>query len=352
MAGLKQHHLPQFLLRGFSREAGANAQVTVYTRARGAYRAATQGVAAQRAFYSARTDASGSVTLDDKITAHESGLAPFVARLRRCAHESAVCSMDAARAVAHFGIRTAHFRLTVGAMIAEVVEYVGEQVTDPAKLGHALGLDASEPSDLLRNQARESWREHRTALVKAGFVQYMQFERFLFQHMKSEAGRAAIEEQVPFMSLLMERARSRSAEIAKKAHTRALDRTLAPEPRVKALRAMVWTVQHTGGGECILPDCAVLAETDEHGWLPFMLASGAGTTRVVLPIAHDRLLLGRRSSAPMIASMDDLNLAAAEASSEMFVALDQNARFESLRARIGHRIQEWLARAIASTRAE
>ena len=52
MPGLKQHCIPHFLPRGFGRSrSGKNIQVTVYSRTHGIYRAATQGVGAQREFY-------------------------------------------------------------------------------------------------------------------------------------------------------------------------------------------------------------------------------------------------------------------------------------------------------------
>ena len=52
MPGLKQHCIPHFLPRGFgSSRSSKNIQVTVYSRTHGIYRAATQGVGAQREFY-------------------------------------------------------------------------------------------------------------------------------------------------------------------------------------------------------------------------------------------------------------------------------------------------------------
>ena len=83
MSGRKQHFIPQSLLKGFGRAGkGAKIQVVVYSHDRGIFPAATDGVAAEREFYSKLAVESEADTRDDKITAYETPLADTLATLR------------------------------------------------------------------------------------------------------------------------------------------------------------------------------------------------------------------------------------------------------------------------------
>lgn len=65
MSGSKQHYIPEFFLRGFGKQGrGKSIQVTVYTKDRRVFTTATDGVAAQRYFYSELPAEPGIETLD------------------------------------------------------------------------------------------------------------------------------------------------------------------------------------------------------------------------------------------------------------------------------------------------
>lgn len=52
MSGRKQHFIPQALLRGFGVTKGKATRVYVFRKGQEPYRSSTEGVAAQRDFYS------------------------------------------------------------------------------------------------------------------------------------------------------------------------------------------------------------------------------------------------------------------------------------------------------------
>lgn len=83
MAGRKQHFIPQGLLKGFeARRSGEKIQVFVCTRAKPPFVAATDGIAAEKDFYS-HPPTDGSPSLDDVITEFESKeLGKLIAELR------------------------------------------------------------------------------------------------------------------------------------------------------------------------------------------------------------------------------------------------------------------------------
>jgi hypothetical protein len=116
MSGLKQHYIPQSLLRGFGKQGkGKSVQVTVYSRDRGVFTTATGGVAARRYFYSQLADGVGVETLDDRITAFETRLAKILVEFRGVVPGHTVDATKAAEVVTHLCARQAHLPLRAGA---------------------------------------------------------------------------------------------------------------------------------------------------------------------------------------------------------------------------------------------
>jgi hypothetical protein len=107
VAGRKQHFIPQALQRGFGVAKGKKTQVYVFKKGQEPYYSSTEGVAAQRDFYSEPSDEQ---SLDDKITTYEGTvLAPAVAALRE-APVGPIDSHVAAAVVVHLSIRSAFVR--------------------------------------------------------------------------------------------------------------------------------------------------------------------------------------------------------------------------------------------------
>lgn len=185
MPGLKQHYIPQFLLRGFGRAgSGKNVQVMVYWRTGGAFRTGTQGVGAERAFYSRPFAAAEAETLDDRITAHERPLALFIQGLRGLSPGVAVASKEAAEAVAHLSIRVAHMRDAFASAVADLLGGVEELVLDPPAIAKYLKLEEPVPSKIVRDALRQLWTERRAELRGLGFSQAA-FERFALRHIRA-----------------------------------------------------------------------------------------------------------------------------------------------------------------------
>lgn len=105
MSGRKQHFIPQSLLKGFGRTGkGDKVQVIVYSHDHGIFPAATEGVAAQREFYS-KLAVEGD-TLDDKITAYETPLAETLSALRNLGDGEIADKQSASEFVTHLVVRT------------------------------------------------------------------------------------------------------------------------------------------------------------------------------------------------------------------------------------------------------
>ena len=349
MSGLKQHYIPQFLLRGFGRAGGGkNVQVTVHSRTRGTFRTATHGVGAQRAFYSYPAAAAQAETLDDRITTHEQQLAAFIDELRGSHPDTVVDATAAAEAVAHLSIRVAHVRDAFTSAMIDLLGGVEKVLLDPQAVAKFLKLGEPAPSRIVRDLLKQAWTEHRPELQRRGFSRDA-FDRFMIQQFRA-GFRAAMAEVTPLLAPLVQSLQSRAGEAVRKAHVEALTKALAPVPRVEALARLTWKVKTGPEAGYILPDCVAVAILDDGNCLPLAFADEDRIHAVLMPLAHDRLLVGMREGRrePVL---DTLAPAFAAACWDYFVAHNDGPELAPLVACIGEHTRAILADAVeAGTR--
>ena len=341
MSGLKQHYIPQFLLRGFGRAgSGKNVQVTVLSRTRGTFRAATHGVGAQRAFYSHPAAAARAETLDDRITIHEQQLAAFIDELRGLHPDTMVGATAAAEAVAHLSIRVAHVRDAFTSAMIDLLGGVEEVLLDPQAVAKLLKLGEPAPSRIVRDLLKQAWTEHRPELQRRGFSRDA-FDRFMIQQFRAGFG-AAMVEVTPLLASLVQSLRSRAGEAVRKAHVEALTKGLAPAPRVESLARLTWKMRAGPEAGYILPDCIAVAMLDDGSCLPVAFADEDRIHAALLPLAHNRLLVGMREGRrePVL---ETLAPAFAAACWDYFVTHNDGLELAPLIARIGERTRAVLA---------
>lgn len=342
MAGRKQHYIPQLLLRGFGRSGGGKStQVWVYSATRGKYRSATEGVGAQREFYSEPATASGTVTLDDQITDHEQQLGPGIEALRRLDPESEVDAREAAEMVAHLTIRVSHIREVFSSAFIDMLDSVEDRLLDPGALMKYLKLRENPPGKIVRDGIRSVWVERRTELVRSGYSQD-RFERWMLDEIRSK-GDGLLADSTPLVSVLMAEMRRRAAEVMRESHKRALAKTLVPEPRVTVLKALEWTVQAGPPLGCILPDCVAVAMLDGGDCLPLVFADSDRISSVAMPLCHDKMLVGDRRGKAVEIVPEPMFAAACW---DFFVAREDDADHDAAMPLLGRRIRSHLEKAV------
>ncbi|MEQ9135773.1 MAG: DUF4238 domain-containing protein [Thalassobaculum sp.] len=333
MAGRKQHHIPQVLLRGFAQDGGGkNQRVAVYHRERGIYEPATLGVAAERDFYSSPTGGDEE-TLDDKITAYESRITSFLDKIRAC-DTKIVDALEAAEAVTHLSIRPAYIREVFSEMTARLFQQIEDShdFTDTWKL---LQLDRLTPGKEMMKTLEEQYAEYadRTTLPKRKFIQT------LYDGIKDHFQRNDVPSMRPLVELLIAHLNQGREKLIRDSHNRALNDSLAPEPRVQTLKKLRWEVRKLAAGALVLPDCVAVAENENGRVSPLFMPGGGETVTVWMPVSHDRLLVGRRYS-PARIDVTKLNRALAGCSWEQFVGQQRAEELEQLIPRIGTILRE------------
>lgn len=343
MSGRKQHFIPQSLLKGFGVRKGRSTQVIVYTPERGIFTVATDGVAAERDFYSGPVLNGLGETLDDRITSHEASLATTIAAMRDLGRNDPVDAAAAAALVSHLAVRNDSFRRVVTSATSAMVEGVSDAFEDEDRARALLGLAGEEPAGVFAEQLAEAYARLRPALAALG-VDMARFKAWAFTKAKAEFGtyhEQSRADRAAFASLVLERTPAMVAD----AQRGGLMRELVPAERVDRLAAFDWRVL---SADCtlVLPDCVAAGMDDQKRLRPLMLVELARLRAVVLPLAANRLLVG--SDGGDLAMPSDFNGEAAACSWDFFVAPRRTEELAALRPQMRTRASGFVDETVGS----
>jgi Protein of unknown function (DUF4238) len=344
MSGPKQHYIPQSLLKCFGKQKkGKAVQVTVYSRHRGVFTTSTEGVAAQRYFYS-EPDDTGLATLDDRITVFETELSEMLRVLRDEVPGEPVNATNAAKAIAHLCVRQAHLRTSFASGTERLLDGMAELVTTREWQRRAMGLDDIQPNEIMRDTLRRLYDQYDQQLQEFGFTAGV-FELWAFNRLKAEFDKNYAT-QLPFLKHFFTLLQSQTAKMARDGHITALENSLAPESRIEIYERLIWRLEPAPIGGFILPDCVALSWSARGGYQPLVYA-GKDIDTIFMPLSHERALIGERAEA--IGDRPELtNEVSAGCSWDCFVARDRMPELERLMPRIGERTRKLLEDVVQS----
>lgn len=338
MSGRKQHFIPQSLLRGFGLAKRKKTYVHAFTFDRGIFRPPTEGIGAEREFYSALSVDGDENTLDDRITNHEGSLGDFLTRLRALPAGECVDSGATAEFVSHLIFRNDHVRKTIGfttdAMIADIMRDFG----DPASAKAMLGVGAG-PSSPIAAAVREVVESHGPMLRATGIVDTeaeMEQALLRFAVENFDEVYAEIAEQ---LSAELPRLTANLPDMIANVQRDALDARLAPSLKVDRLSALRWHIIETPS-PLLLPDCLGVAIDPDGSGYPLPLADLSIGSPIFMPVATHRLLVGARHACPPVPAK--LNEIMAGCAWDFFVTRDRSPAFEALRPTVRSRVSEIL----------
>jgi hypothetical protein len=260
-------------------------------------------------FYS-RKAADGTPTLDDAITDYEKGLGKQVRVLREAEPDTLVDASLAAETVVHLVMRTQHLRGVIGSGVTSAFTGVEALFGDPSRLGRMIGVDspamASAVGDAIRRSAAN--------LVPAGIP--ASFSERLFTATIREYGDQLVARIAATFEPLLPGLVGNLADHIRDAHTRLIAKPLSDHGWVAALAGFEWRVMD--GEDFILPDAVALSRERDGPLEPLLFTSAVDTKLVVMPVAWNRLLIGRRDNAML--DPTTFNREAATACEQFFIA--------------------------------
>lgn len=332
MSGAKQHFIPQFLLREFSLVETRLAKIKrvwVFPKGRDHFATATEGVGAQKYFYST-ISTTDETTLDDIITDYEGQI--------RITHKYLLGKPDAPGAdacsefVGHLVVRNAHLRSALAHGFESLMEAAVALLGTEEALVRAFGLDRASPTPRFK-EAFGKFLDENPLVAATLNLDALQIERLAFIAAKENFSDFAS----PFLGALHQGLSiflgSMSAEIRNQ-HNKLLTATLLPTGLYREIMGFQWKVVDASD-TLILPDCvAVGYETDgEHH--PLMLCRSERLSGLICPISSRLALIGARKE--QLPSLMSFNKAAAECSHEFFVTSEASDSFCEFAALISKR---------------
>jgi hypothetical protein len=334
MSGRKQHFIPQFLLRQFAADEvrkTKSIRVWVHPAEGNPYLTATEGVAAQRHFYSDVRD-DGVETLDDIITRYEGRFASLLRSITDLPVGGTVDASHAAEVVSHLAIRNAHLRHGVSALVQGIAEIAVEAFGSNENLTRHLGLNELLPGstfDKYFNDRLGDLPPELTSSFPEGLVRLMAFALA-----RENIGHVADSQVEMLFQVLRGFSMGVGAEI-RDVHNQTLGKgdLEIPHGFITASPIKEWTIIEPSES-VILPDCAAIGikEGGESG--PLLFSGGKELRCVILPISASKVLVGRSLSygwpSPQI-----LNELAAESSDKFFVSSVNSHRTRTLQERMG-----------------
>ena len=327
MPGKRQHYVPRFLQRGFLAEpegpTDESERTWLHRLDAPARRVSIGDVGVEDWFYS-RKGAPGEVTLDDAITEFEKSFSRGVKNLRESTPGTKIEPELAARTVVHLVMRTAHLRKTMSSGMTSVFAEIGALFTDPARLAGLFGVN----NPMLSLAVTEAIRDSARQLVSVGFPEA--FNQRLLTFFVREYGDELAEQLIATLSPLLPCFLEGLGAKVRDSHNGLVAKPLEDHGWVELLSKFSWSVEE--GVDLILPDAVALSRSSNGPLEALLFTGGADATLVLLPLAHDRILVGRREAEEVV-DLATFNAEAAANCQGFFVA--PRAHDEGLAATIG-----------------
>lgn len=311
MAGKRQHYVPRLLQRGFLDDPTDDAERTwLHRPGAGARLVGIRDVGVEDWFYS-RKSPDGMPTLDDAITDYERDLAKNVRTLRDAAPGTAIDAVLAAETVVHFVLRAAHLRRIISSATTSASDEIAALFADPARLGTMLGLNGQTLSPTVTDAIAASAAK----LVPAGFPSALT-ER-LMGFLVREVGDQLVVQAVAMLGPLFPTLFGGLSAKIRETHNSLLEKPLDDNGWVAAFREFDWSVEEAT--DLILPDAIALSQEDGRPLEPLLFTTAADTSLVLMPVAHDRMLVGRRDRSARV-DLSGFNEKAAAGCEAFFIA--------------------------------
>lgn len=343
MAGKRQHYIPRCLQRGFLAETSGDAELTwQFRRGSDPKCVGIKDVGVSDWFYSKRS-VNGERTLDDIITDYENrgGLGAQLQSLRSASPSEQIDASVAAEIVTHLMVRTRHMRSVLAQSGFMIADEIAKLFNDPERVRKQFGIDNGNPSDFIGEIIDEIIDQQNLEGLGVPRPLAVRVAQFLF---REQFGRV-FDPNDPILGSLLSQFSDSIDDNVLNAHKNALERGVAPEPRQQTLRGYGWFVEEVQN--LILPDCVALGVELAGETLPLFLANDERLELVLMPVASNRLLIGRRGDIPL-PSARSINRASATCSDNVFLSGANTPELELLSDKIADRTRNALLNAISS----
>lgn len=310
MAGKRQHYIPRFLQRGFLAEQTGEAERTwLHRRGTAARLVGIKDVGVGEFFYS-KLGPADEERLDDLITSVELDIHTSLQELQRAPRGAIINSRIPARVTTHLTLRTAHVRSTFLQGAEQLLDQLSVRISDSDQLRELMGIDSvgmSLPLAAIEEELNSSL---------LGELLPRPFAKRALAFSLRESFSEFYSFQMPVVAEAFIKLIEALPAMTRDGHNKAL-RTSQESKWVADLAQLSWRTYSVEGA--ILPDCIALAQSGSDSLTALTLREQEIPDIIILPIAHDLLLVGSKREIKEI-NIEKINAASAACSDSFFIA--------------------------------
>ena len=319
MGGVRQHYIPRFLLRGFASKV-SNEKVFVWYLRKGEepIEVSTKDIALEKYFYGE----PGQDSLDKTITERENDFAKVVDKARGETELSDEDNKILIQIVQDIIIRTRHVRkgLTEGA--DKLYNMFLNNIADKEKVTTL--FKNKNVKDQVRRAIEKKLNTNDPKIINP-FIQSLEND----PHLLAELGQL-------FSEILKKIDLTKEMESAhKKGITRVYDE--GSTTRLEEYSKLIWTVKCFEQKVLILGDVGVIKLNTKTGEFSLPITSMREKEVILLPISHNKLLVGSFNEDISLPSVDTINKAMAELSMDFIISAWDGEKVQEYSQLIGDR---------------
>lgn len=342
-AGPRQHHLPQFLLRGFAfRSQGTNHYVYLYRTKASVHEVNTINVGLASYFYGRPQEAS----VDAQLQARENQYAQLVKDLRQGgAADASKHSID--EFVSHLLVRTKNLRDVFCNASNMMFDELERALAQPENQSHLRQHALDQLPEVLADRKYKALLSRLSPEQQEALLS--EFEAFI---RASDVSSAVV---ALFRSV---RGGLDIPQMARRGHIAALeDLDSVLRKRAKFLAPLSWSIVEYPRGTFVLGDVAAVSRHEDSSALDMPIKFKGTPQSLFLPLSSQHLLVGQRQGLTPKVDADEVNLASVELSLDFFVASQATDRERAYSQRLAARaillnteeMREITARALAES---
>ena len=334
MAGVRQHILPRFLLKGFASRSDAQEVFTwVFRKGGNIFEANTKNVAVEKHFYTQPANTS----VDDEITELERVFARLLDSLRNENDGFKITDPSVPEFVSHLTSRTKHLRDSFIEATGDMTKILSDYLADERNVRSWLFEYYKRHPEVVKKAIDD-------AIVKMQLPRYQRrafrqrLQRLISVERLMDQMDGDIQQYALMFSMLAPTLIQKLPALVKDGHIQALAKSLIAEPRAEKYRQLKWYVCKSRT-PLILGDVGCLFDIVEENKLRSLGGTNEDIRTAYVPIASDCLLLGTAAEGIPDLNFSTINEYFASYSRDFFVSCESTEETGALLKLLGTKSQ-------------
>jgi len=323
MSGVRQHYLPQFLLKGFnSKIKGKEFYTWVFSNKGPPFETNTRKIGIEKEFYDSRS----TLSLDDNITEIESKSASYLHDLRKIKNDERLDASKGPEIINHIFVRVKNIRSAIINVLDFLFGILIENLSSSETFQHFVLELVKKRPELVLNGIKKKY---------GNITKYQ--KRYILNKLVPKLVKENRDVFLNSFSQFLMQLRENIPKIITEAHLKALSKNIIPLKRISVIRQFKWKLLVREQGSFILGDVGPIARISKSNSYCSLLIGAQEFDLVLLPISNSHLIVGSEHNYNEEINIDFVNNSTSLCSIEYFVSSLNTDREKKYLRHLGRR---------------